>query len=139
MSGWRIGPAALELGRVAAHRGPRVADAQPGVPRRGLAHEFFGLGQVPGAGEHLHTGRRRGDAAAWWSGRTPSADSNERSVRDTAAWETPSLIAASVNVPVSTIATRDRGAAALQIHDPAYACRDECILRMHGRAAGSPA
>ena len=42
------------------------------------------------------------------SSRTPRTASSESRVRDTAAWEMPSSMAASVKLPVSTIATRQR-------------------------------
>ena len=42
------------------------------------------------------------------SSRTPSADSSDASVRDAAAWEMPRSIAASVKLPASAMATRQR-------------------------------
>ena len=39
---------------------------------------------------------------------TPSADSSDASVRDAAAWEMPRSIAASVKLPASAMATRQR-------------------------------
>ena len=43
-----------------------------------------------------------------WSSRTPRTFSSAMRLRDTAAWEMPRSMAASVNVPESTIATRQR-------------------------------
>ena len=58
-------PAALELGRVAAERGPRVADVQPAVARAGLADQLVHAGQQDaGPGQHLDPRGGGGDRPA---------------------------------------------------------------------------
>src|SRR5215831_18850771 len=68
-----------------------------------------------------------------WSSRTPRTRSSAMRLRDTAACEMPSSIAASVNVPASTIATRQRRCRSSRSITKAYSCLDPCILRMHQR------
>jgi hypothetical protein len=78
--------------------------------RFGLADQVVGLGQQQaGPGQDLDTGRGRGEAAAGAVQQPdPSTRSRESEVRETAAWETPNSTVASVKLPVSTMATRQR-------------------------------
>lgn len=63
--GAAVVPAPLELGGVAAHCRPCVADAQAGVASGGQAHQFIGVGeQGTRAGEYLYAGGGRGDGTA---------------------------------------------------------------------------
>src|ERR1700683_1702582 len=72
------------------------------------------------------------------SSRTPSTRSRAIRFRDTAACEMPSSMAASVNVPESTIATRQRRCLSSRSITKAYSCLDSCILRMDRSGPGWP-
>src|ERR687897_1384353 len=65
------------------------------------------------------------------SSRTPRTASSESRVRETAAWDTPRSMAASVKLPASTIAIRQRRCRSSRSMTLAYRRRHACILRIN--------